>query len=310
MINMFNQIDLHTKKYSLTDEDKLKIPLLIKKWAANVTDIRLDPVLATHAIEWLYKSMNLPLPTIYFVDSVHDAILKSWELRKLEDPSADINDYTFMSSGNVSDYGWLAFYDLLESCGIDVPNIYHEYIEHYLPGGIYDAIAYEECIIVCNKPKFIKTDSNGNMHCATGHAIEWENGWGLYYIHGREMPPDIFETEITRERFMGETNAEIRGGIYAILGPEGISKLLGTYVADSAAIVHSDGSTELLELLKTHDIFPEIGNVPFAWINQVCPTSGTHYLIGCEPHHTSVITAKKIADGFSHDDEYLYDTRC
>lgn len=300
---------LETKKTQLTDEDQLLIPSLIKKWSENMCAVRLDKEKAYSAIEWLYKKSNLPMPVVYFVDSPYDAVLKSWELRKLEDPAAKIYDYSFMANANVSDYGWLAYYELLELSGIETPQIYRDYMENYFPAGIYDGIAYEECIIVCDKPKFVKVDERGRMHCTTGHAVEWSSGWGQYYIHDRLMPAHIFETEITREMFMNESNADYKGGMYAILGQRGMLDLLGAEVVDSKSVVHGDGTLEMVELLKTKDIFAEIGDVPFAWVQQTCPTTFTTYLAGCEPHHTDAIEAKKSIDGFFPEEQYFYDTR-
>lgn len=297
------------EKLQLTDEDRLMIPEVREKWIKNITAIRLDKEKAVKAVEWLYKLINLPMPEVVFATSPYAAVHKSHELRLKLDPTAKLTDYAFLNNANISDYGWVAFYDLLERSGISTPAVFAEYKSIYLPAGIYDAIAYDTVIIICDKPTEIYFDDLNRLHSSTGPAVAWADGYRQFYVHGREMPKEIFEAPITREQFINETNMDVKGGMYEVLGQEGVMKLLDAKVVDSANVVHADGSIEEIELLKTMETFAEIDNQPFAWVKQVCPTTGTIYLAGCEPHHTSAIEAKKSIDGFFAEEEYLYDAR-
>ena len=47
------------------------------------------------------------------------------------------------------------------------------------------------------------------MHCATGPAISWRDGWALYFWHGRQVPAWVIEKP-TAERIAAEENTEIR----------------------------------------------------------------------------------------------------
>lgn len=297
------------EKLQLTDEDRLKIPAIREKWIKNITAIRLDKEKAMVAVEMLYKLINLPMPEVVFTISPYAAVYKSWELRKKIDPNANLNDFAFLNNANISDYGWIAFYDLLKQSGIKTPEVFDEYEKKYLPAGIYDAIAYDTVIIICDKPTEIHFDDQNRLHNSAGPAVAWEDGYRQYFVHGREMPKEIFEEPITREQFISEKNMDIKGGMYEVLGQEGVMNLLQAKVVDSKSVVHADGSIEQIELLKTDDTFEEIDNQPFAWVKQVCPSTGTIYLAGCEPHHTDAIEAKKSIDGFFVDEEYLYDAR-
>jgi cobyric acid synthase len=122
------------------------------------------------------------------------------------------------------------------------------------------------------------------------------------------MPKDIFANQITRERFMSEKNSEVRGGMYAILGQKGVMDLLGAEVIDVKVIAHANGDLETVELLKTKEKFPEIENQPFAWVKMVCPSTGTNYLQGVEPHHTNALEAIASLSMFSPKD-YSFDFR-
>jgi len=84
--------------------------------------------------------------------------------------------------------------------------------------------------------------------------------------------------------------------------------LLGAKEVDTRKIVHKNGDIETVTLLKTEDVFEEIDNQPFAWVKMVCPSTGTQYLQGVEPHHTDALTAIASLSMFKPE-EYSFDMR-
>ncbi len=215
--------------------------------------------------------------------------------------------YDFALYGSCSDYGWVSFYDYFTRIGV----INHEKFNHFkslIESGVYDMIQFDKLAIVCENPQFIKRNNNGRLHCTTGPAIGWADGYELYFINGRLMPESILKNRITREQFINEKNAEIKGGMYEILGQRGVMNLLGASVVDTKTIVHKNGDIETVELLKTSDTFPEIDNQPLAWVKMVCPSTGTNYLQGVEPHHTNALDAIASLSMFKPE-EYSFDYR-
>ena len=67
--------------------------------------------------------------------------------------------------------------------------------------------------------------------------------------------------------------------------------LLGAKEVDVKVIKHRNGDKETVTLLKTEEVFEEIDGQPFAWVKMVCPSTGTQYLQGVEPHHTNALDA-------------------
>jgi hypothetical protein len=95
---------------------------------------------------------------------------------------------------------------------------------------------HRDFVMVCERPTTIARDEAGRLHSATGKAIEWPDGWGLYRHHGMAVPADIIEhpERITRARILDERNAEIRRVMVEIYG-------VARYVQDSGAeVVHAD----------------------------------------------------------------------
>jgi hypothetical protein len=180
----------------------------------------------------------------------------------------------------------------MKEIGIKIDNNFDN-LSEFLTLGIYDNIQLENAVIICEKPiKVIR--ANSKLHNPNGPAIEWKDGYKLYFINGRCLPAWIWEkaakNELTRNDFLKETNAEIRGGIYAVMGQKKIASLLNTYEVDSQTLVHDYG-IENIALIKTKESYPEIGNVPFAWVKVQCPSTSTEYMLGVEPHHKNALEA-------------------
>ena len=110
------------------------------------------------------------------------------------------------------------------------------------------------------------------------------------------------------EMFLAEKNSDIKGGIYEVLGQKKMLELLGAEIVDTKDIVHANGEIETITLLKTKEKFEEIDNQPYAWVKMVCPTTGTQYLQGVQPHHTDARAAIASISMFKPE-EYSFDMR-
>mgnify|MGYP000938571741 CR=1 FL=1 len=100
--------------------------------------------------------------------------------------------------------------------------------------------------------------------------------------------------------FLQETNENYRAAMYEILGDEKLCSLLGAEVVHEKEfkylIEHKEQikeEKETLQLIKTRETFSEIDNQPFAWVKYICPSTGSSYLISCEPHFVDVEEAAK-----------------
>ena len=46
--------------------------------------------------------------------------------------------------------------------------------------------------MVCERPKRIERNEQGRLHSLMGKAIEYPDGWGLYFVHGVKFTEDQF----------------------------------------------------------------------------------------------------------------------
>ena len=218
---------------------------------------------------------------------------------------------SFSGYGNIWDYGWVSFYDFFTQIGVIDHEGFNQF-KNVLLSGIYDMIQLNGYCIVSSLPKRIVRNASGRLHNPTGPAIEFADGYAQYYVNGRALPAWIWEKasagEITKGMFLKEPNSEIKGGIYEVLGQKKMMDLLGAVEIDTRTITHKNGDLETVKLLKTTERFEEIDNQPFAWVSMVCPSTGSQYLQGVEPHHTNAIEAIASLSPFKPE-EYSFDLR-
>jgi hypothetical protein len=89
---------------------------------------------------------------------------------------------------------------------------------------------HRDFVMACERPTKIERDERGRLHCETGMAIQWSDGWGLYRWHGVAVPAQVIEAPetITVAQIEAETNAEVRRCMVSRYGA-------GRYLLDSGA---------------------------------------------------------------------------
>jgi hypothetical protein len=87
-----------------------------------------------------------------------------------------------------------------------------------------------EFVMVCERPTHIDRDDQGRLHSTTRKAIRWPDGWGLYRVHGIDVPGELIEhpESLTVARIDAEKNAEVRRVLIEMYG-------MGKYLQDSGA---------------------------------------------------------------------------
>jgi len=205
---------------------------------------------------------------------------------------------TYLFTSDIYSNVLLAWWDYMFSIlklDADIHEDFIEWRDLFVNSGVYQGIYSQMVCIISKYPVAIHRNSSGLLHNPNGSAVEWEDSWQNHFINGRSLPEWIWQkaanNEITKEIFIKETNSDIKGGIYEVLGQQKMMELLGAKEIDTRSIVHKNGDIETITLLKTKEKFAEIDNQPFAWVKMTCPSTGTQYLQGVEPHHKNALDA-------------------
>ena len=222
-------------------------------------------------------------------DSIWDSVGASVDASVWD--SVDIF-HSYPSYIGLSNYGRISFYDFFEKINI-LDNFNFKQYKKILKSRVFNAYEFDNCVFAIQPPIYVELNSQGRLHSTSTAAVKFRDGSSYYFINGRPIPKWVVENKdsIIKDQFLQEKNLDIKGAIYEVLGAEGIINLLGAEITDTNTIHHANGDIETVELLKTKETFPELGDDPMAWVKMTCPSTGTNYLVGVDPQYNDAIEA-------------------
>jgi len=278
------------KKLLKTNKEKF-----IKKF---LNKDKINIPIAKEVIKFVYSLIKKDMPIIYLASNPLKAQQMANKLKGTEKKY-----YSFGTYLTIYWASWYAWVETYIELGIITAEKFPKYFElrKFIDSNIFMTIEFEKAIIIVEKPVICIKNENG-LHNVSGKAIQWENGYGQYYINGRNMPKRIFETKFTKEDFFKEENEDVRGGMYEIIEAQGEGSMLtflGAKEIDKKSFVHANGEIEEMILYKTDELFAEEedlnGKSPaaLAWLKMSCASTGQNYLIPSDSSFTNCVDAAK-----------------
>ncbi|GAA0912004.1 hypothetical protein GCM10009557_86100 [Virgisporangium ochraceum] len=92
-------------------------------------------------------------------------------------------------------------------------------------------------VLVSEPPVFVRTErvagSPARLHCATGPAVGWSDGWALYFWHGTRVPAWVVDAP-TVDAVHAEPNVEVRRCGIEALGWDTYIATAGLRLVDTA----------------------------------------------------------------------------
>jgi hypothetical protein len=232
------------KLQSLTIEQKNRLKQIKNEYVKKaITFQEIDKQKSINAIGFVYSLIKKQMPKIYKVSSPFFAQKLANKLKGTEKIF-----YQFGTYLTIYWQSFYAFYDTFVEFGI-IGDKFDKYqkLKQVTDTGIFSTIEFENAIIICEKPIICHKNENG-MHCTTGPAIKWRDGYCQYYINGRKIDKQLFNKclsgEVTQSEFLDEQNDERRSAMYMILGEEKIMNLLCAELVDETTVVHDNGEVE------------------------------------------------------------------
>jgi hypothetical protein len=89
-----------------------------------------------------------------------------------------------------------------------------------MKAGVYDMILLDGLCVVSNMPTVIKRDTENRLHDEDGPAIEFADGYKLFFYHGMVVPGEwiLKPKKLTKEVWSKEQNLEKRRVIQELMG--------------------------------------------------------------------------------------------
>ena len=110
------------------------------------------------------------------------------------------------------DASWLAFYDFFaEACGLSNQTSRLSGLLLLAQSAGW-ALPHQNICWVSERHHILQRDAQGRLHCLSGPAVAYPDGWAIYAVHGVRVPEYIIErpSEIDIAKIDAQNNAEIR----------------------------------------------------------------------------------------------------
>jgi len=210
----------------LTLEQEAKFDFYVEKWlkiglsTTPTNDSKVADLVADY-----YRAAELDPPKeIFIVDSPYQALMKANQI----EGNKELKWLSYVGGNFWA--GWQARFDFYLSEGIvtDIEEIRPTLKLSEEVGWIYP---YDNVCIVTRKPKVIHF-MNDNLHCPTGPAIEWHDGFCLYSLNDIRMDglewffDQTMDKKEKAKRIMSIENVEQRSEAIRTFGMSNIFEIL------------------------------------------------------------------------------------
>jgi hypothetical protein len=217
-----------------------------------------------------------------------------WHINKIAIDDRKFRFYPFSDDNLLHRFSKIAFYDFLHGYISDEYGKAHSSFSKYfltstgiqhlkryikfLKSGCFLSLLFRGLALISRRPKHIKFNSSHRLHCEGSAAIEWRDGWKLFYLNGVLVPEEVAVTpagSLDPSHVMRERNVEVRREIVRKIGVERILQKLGGKIIDSW------NGYELIALN-----IPDMHIKP-VYLKMQNPSIGTYHLEGVPPKITT-----------------------
>lgn len=199
--------------------------------------------------------------------SVEDSVGDSVRERVWRSVGVRARDSIWECGYGQHDANWLAFYRFFrDECGLVAEtNRLDGLVEIAQSAGWF--LPCEHICFVSERHNIVRLGEQGRIHCETGPAIQYPDGWGIYAWHGVRVPAHWIEdrANLDPREVIREENVERRAVGAAIVGWPKMLDVLEAKVIDDSG---SDDIGQLIELT-----LPGLSQ-PGRFLKARCPRNG------------------------------------
>ena len=149
-------------------------------------------------------------------------------------------------------------------------------------------------MILTERPDTLHRDTQGRLHCTTGPALRYRDGWAIHAIHGVRVPADLIEQGWDADRVLSERNAEVRRAAIELTGWQNFILAAGlTLVASAPDPGNPPHDLELYDLPdRLRDMYDDQARILLCTNGSVEP-DGTRrrYGLPVPAHHNDPVAA-------------------
>jgi len=157
--------------------------------------------------------------------------------------------------------GWISHFATLVELGARLDENYQSWLEamdELVECGWW--FPYRGAVVMTGRPRgILHLDPQGRLHNSKGPAIQWKDGYKLYYFHGTRVSEEIIEHPelITVKAIMKETNSEVRRCMCEIMGWDNYVREAKLKLVDEC-----DDPANAPHKLRLYDVPEQVFDVP------------------------------------------------
>jgi internalin A len=136
---------------------------------------------------------------------------------------------------------------------------------------------FEKICAVCDRPRHLRFDSQNRLHAEGEPAIEFADGWKIYFYHGVRLPEEygqLHPNQWQSQWLLAEENAEVRRVLIQGIGYDRLCQELSAKQIDS---------WQEYALLQIDNADVE----PICLLKMTCPSTGFIHALRVPPNLTS-----------------------
>jgi hypothetical protein len=131
---------------------------------------------------------------------------------------------------------WVAWADLFEAYGIVKNDKFAEY-KKYMRSGQFMGVYLDGLAVVCRRPAKVRRDDDLRLHHDQKPAIEWRDGYKLYFLHGQAFDEPLFNKiagqKMTLKDVMDIKEEGMRTMAFSMLRPDRLLKAVGAVLINT-----------------------------------------------------------------------------
>ena len=234
---------MNQKIEKLTPEQEALIPVVRDEWInfALCGDTSINEKAVREGIDWLYSLDNYPPPKeVVICDSPLECIQKARKYNKSVSTTSCIG---------IGENSLVPFYDYFTRIGV----INHDGLNRIIAfekAGVWDCVLLEEIAFVSRRPNVVHRDEQHRLHCLSGPAVSFDEGFCVYAYHGTSLPEKYIMNpdKLSKKEIEAERNSEALRALAEILGWEKFLNKLAVKVLDTWEDKETGLTYELLDL--------------------------------------------------------------
>ena len=227
-------------------------------------------------------------------DSVGDSVWASVRASVRDSVGDSFNEYSAYI--DLSNYGWVSFYDFFEKINI-LDNFKFKQYKKIIKSGVFQAYEYDNFVFAVQPPISINKDDRGMLHSVSEPSVIFRDKSEYYYIHGVNIQYPLFDKLsqyiYSFDDLVAERNEEIKAAALSFIeerhGNEALFRFISSNLKEIDSYTDKKSEGYLVGTTKgmnigVYTLFKgKIESIDLAFVRCYCPSTDRMFFLAVDP---------------------------